>query len=91
MRSGEVMVNSVAVGLLKETENGFQFQYYKSYVENPDLRSVSLTLPKQIEAYTSSILFPFFAGLLTEGQKLLIFVQSILSTCLFRVFRIRSH
>ncbi len=67
MRSGDVRVNGISAGVVKDVETGFQFQYHKSYVDNSDLQAVSLTLPKRYEAYESSILFPFFAGLLTEG------------------------
>ncbi len=70
MRCGEVMVNGIAAGVLKETEGLFQFQYHKYYVEDDGLKAVSLTLPKRIEVYESPILFSFFAGLLTEGMTM---------------------
>lgn len=71
MRKGEVRVNGVPAGLLEETEGGFRFQYYRDYAQRRDLPAVSLTLPKQVdEPYESPVLFPFFAGLLTEGAAM---------------------
>ena len=70
MRSGEVQVNSVPTGILEETEEGFRFQYYREYAENRYLHAVSRTLAKRLEPHESPILFPFFAGLLTEGNTM---------------------
>jgi len=70
MRAGEVRVNGVAAGVVAEAEGCFTFQYYMSYIENSELAAVSLTLPKRLEIYKSPILFPFFAGLLTEGATM---------------------
>jgi len=71
MKKGEVRVNKIPAGMLEETEAGFQFHYYRDYAERRDLPSVSLTLPKRIyEPYESPFLFPFFAGLLTEGATM---------------------
>lgn len=53
-------------GHLIEDENGYHFQYEKSYKGEP----ISKTLPIKTEAYTSSILFPFFDGLIPEGWLL---------------------
>ena len=71
MRKGEVRVNKVSAGVLEETASGFRFLYFKDYAERFDLPAVSLTLPKQADQpYESPILFPFFAGLLTEGTAM---------------------
>ncbi len=71
MRKGEVRVNQVPAGVLEETEGGFRFHYDRDYVEHRDLPAVSLTLPKRgYEPYESPVLFPFFAGLLTEGAAM---------------------
>ncbi len=71
MRQGEVRVNGIPAGLLEETSTGFQFHYYRDYALQNDLSSISLTLPKSVDkTYESPILFPFFAGLLTEGTAM---------------------
>ena len=71
MRRAEVRVNGIPAGLLEESAEGFRFQYYRNYTEQPDLPAVSLTLPKRTEPpYESAVLFPFFAGLLTEGTAM---------------------
>ena len=67
MRKGEIRVNGIPAGVLEETEAGFRFQYNRDYAQRSDSPAISLTLPKQTAPYESSVLFPFFAGLLTEG------------------------
>lgn len=68
MRQGEIRVNGIPAGLLEETTTGFQFHYYRDYAQQRNLPAVSLTLPKSVyKTYESPVLFPFFAGLLTEG------------------------
>lgn len=71
MRKAEVRVNGIPAGRLEETAAGFRFQYNRDYAQRNELPAISLTLPKRIEgAYESSILFPFFTGLLTEGAAM---------------------
>ena len=67
MRQGEVRVNGIPAGRLEETAAGFRFQYDREYVQKSELPAASLTLPKTDQPYDSPVLFPFFAGLLTEG------------------------
>ena len=69
-RKGEVQVNGIPAGVLDETATGIRFQYYPEYVRRDDLPAVSLTLPRQADPFESSILFPFFAGLLAEGATM---------------------
>lgn len=59
-------MHNVVAGHLIEDENGYHFQYEKSYTGGP----ISKTLPMQTERYTSPILFPFFDGLIPEGWLL---------------------
>lgn len=59
MRKGEVRVNGIRAGVLEETDVGFRFQYFQPYIERSDLSAVSLTLPKRVESYDASVLFPF--------------------------------
>ncbi|MEN8255264.1 MAG: HipA N-terminal domain-containing protein [Verrucomicrobiota bacterium] len=71
MRKGEVRVNGIPAGVLEETADGFRFLYYRDYAGHLDLPAVSLTLPKRADQpHESPVLFPFFAGLLTEGTAM---------------------
>ncbi len=71
MRKGEVRANGIPAGVLEETLDGFRFLYYRDYAGHLDLPAVSLTLPKRADQpYESPVLFPFFAGLLTEGTAM---------------------
>lgn len=57
-------------GTLTEDENGYHFQYEKSYLENPEAEAISLTMPLTEKEYQSKVLFPFFDGLIPEGWLL---------------------
>lgn len=70
MRSGTVLVNGISAGILTEEEGRFFFSYLQDYLADPSALSVSLTLPKRYEPYSDDKLFPFFAGLLTEGATM---------------------
>ncbi|WP_026808552.1 HipA N-terminal domain-containing protein [Arenibacter latericius] len=70
MRQGEIWVNNTLAGILKETENGYQFKYDRTYLLNDRALAVSLTLPLQKKAFESEFLFPFFDGLIPEGWLL---------------------
>ena len=70
MRKGEVRVNGIPAGLLEETETGFRFLYDRNYAQQSDQPAISVTLPNQTQPYESAVLFPFFAGLLTEGAAM---------------------
>lgn len=57
-------------GILKETDEGYEFQYDKKYLTDATAKPVSLTLPLTEKPYKSSVLFPFFDGLIPEGWLL---------------------
>lgn len=62
--------NNVLAGYLEKTKEGeYIFTYDKDYLNDPDTSAISLTLPKSNEAYHSMVLFPFFFGLLSEGEN----------------------
>ena len=63
-------------GLLTENEEGYFFVYESQYLENPNSKPVSLTLPLQKAAFQSKILFPFFDGLIPEGWLLNIAIDN---------------
>lgn len=56
-------------GILSEDEDGFAFTYDTEYFRDKG-KPVSLTLPLREETYRSSVLFPFFDGLIPEGWLL---------------------
>ena len=68
-RTANVYVKHIFAGVLKETDEGYSFQYDKEYLKS-DLTNVSLTMPKREEEYRSKTLFPFFDGLIPEGWLL---------------------
>lgn len=69
-RTAEVKYNNTIAGLLKETDEGYLFQYDKNYLQTSNPQPVSLTLPLQGEVFISKVLFPFFDGLIPEGWLL---------------------
>lgn len=69
-RHAEIWFHKMRVGLLQETEEGYHFQYEKSYLESDLVQAVSKTLQLSSEPYSSNVLFPFFDGLIPEGWLL---------------------
>ncbi|SEV90675.1 serine/threonine-protein kinase HipA [Chitinophaga sp. YR573] len=68
MQKGEVYSNGVLAGYLeKRAPDDYYFIYDDNYLADTSLPAVSLTLPKSNNQYRSNVLFPFFAGLLSEG------------------------
>ncbi len=66
-RNACVYVRDTFAGVLKETDEGYVFQYDADYLQNECASAVSLTLPLQAEEYRSKTLFSFFDGLIPEG------------------------
>lgn len=69
-RQAEVYYKDTLAGILSETETGYKFEYLPEYLSSQNPEPVSLTLPIQEKAYTNSVLFPFFDGLIPEGWLL---------------------
>ncbi len=69
MRRANVYCRGLLAGVLSNDNGRFSFQYLPEYLgnNNPEHPAISLTLPKQEAAFVSSVLFPFFFGLLAEG------------------------
>jgi serine/threonine-protein kinase HipA len=67
-RKGEVFRNGIPAGILEETDSGYHFRYHDSYLAVPENASISLTIPRAQQLHESSDLFPFFHGLLAEGN-----------------------
>ena len=70
MRQSHIFYKDQLAGILTESDAGYEFRYLPEYLSSETARAVSLTLPLQADAYTSSVLFPFFDGLIPEGWLL---------------------
>lgn len=63
-----INIHGIFAGVLEKDGDGkYRFQYDQTYLAKQRACPASLTLPLQAEPYTSNNLFPFFAGLLSEG------------------------
>ena len=69
-RTAYVYVRDSFAGTLRETDEGYVFQYDLQYLSDPDAPAVSLTLPLQESPFLSKTLFAFFDGLIPEGWLL---------------------
>ena len=70
MKRAVIKFKDSTAGLLKETDEGYEFQYDRVYLASDSPAPVSLTLPLREEPYKSTVLFPFFDGLIPEGWLL---------------------
>ena len=75
-RAGKVFVRDDFAGMIRETDDGYEFAYDKEYLVRENATPVSLTLPLREEAYVSKTLFPFFDGLIPEGWLLDIVIHN---------------
>jgi serine/threonine-protein kinase HipA len=69
-RTGYVYVQDTYAGIIKETDYGYEFTYDQNYLSQPEALPISITLPLREESYISTVLFPFFDGLIPEGWLL---------------------
>ena len=70
MKQAEVKLYNIRVGIISQTDDGYEFCYDNQYLEKETAEAISLTLPLRVEPYKSLILFPFFDGLIPEGWLL---------------------
>lgn len=70
MKQGMVYYQQEQAGIISETDEGYSFRYLDSYLSSSHPHPVSLTLPLTDKPYSSSVLFPFFDGLIPEGWLL---------------------
>ncbi len=70
MKRANIYFKKELAGVLTEHDEGYTFQYIKEYLTSKNATPISLTLPLSKEAYHSTILFPFFDGLIPEGWLL---------------------
>lgn len=69
-RKGSVYIQHHYAGSIAETDEGYTFSYNADYLRKENAPSVSLTLPLRDIEYRSTVLFPFFDGLIPEGWLL---------------------
>src|SRR4051812_39035438 len=69
MRRANVYCRGRLAGVLAKLPEGYRFQYAPEYVRSPRCPAISLSFPKQEAAFESVALFPFFFGLLAEGDN----------------------
>lgn len=67
-REARVFYNEIYVGTLSKIDEEYYFQYDNKYLQT-DLPPISLSFPKQKNEFNSKVLFPFFFGLLSEGEN----------------------
>lgn len=70
MKRAHIYYKDKIAGVLAETDEGYEFAYEEEYLASEGAKSVSLTLPLREEPYKSTMLFPFFDGLIPEGWLL---------------------
>lgn len=70
MRQANVSLKDYLAGILTEDDEGYEFAYLPAYLAMEGAKPVSLTLPLTDKPYRSSMLFPFFDGLIPEGWLL---------------------
>ena len=70
MNAALIKYKDKKAGLLKETDEGYEFQYDMEYLASDSPSAVSLTLPLSDKPDKSPVLFPFFDGLIPEGWLL---------------------
>lgn len=69
MKQAKIYFKNDLAGILTEDENGYAFLYDTRYLSEKN-EPVSLTLPLQDKPFRSTVLFPFFDGLIPEGWLL---------------------
>lgn len=67
-REAKVFYNENYVGTLSKVDGEYLFQYEDNYLES-DFPPISLSFPKQKGTFKANVLFPFFYGLLSEGEN----------------------
>jgi serine/threonine-protein kinase HipA len=68
MRKAAIYIRDLRVGTLTEDADGYLFAYNGEYVDTPEAKAVSLTLPLSHKPYRSNTMFPFFDGLIPEDM-----------------------
>ncbi len=70
MKQAHIYYKDTLAGILTEDVSGYTFVYNEIYLQADNAQPISLTLPLQVQAFHSNVLFPFFDGLIPEGWLL---------------------
>lgn len=70
--SAAVYYNNILAGYLVSANNGYTFSYDEKYLSDTEMPAISLSFPKSTKEFHSKVFFPFFFGLLAEGDQKLI-------------------
>ncbi|MCH7772015.1 MAG: HipA N-terminal domain-containing protein [Bacteroidetes bacterium] len=65
----EVFYNEKLAGYLVKTGDGYTFEYAHEYLNDDSNPPISLSFPKKADPFRLKYLFPFFYGLLAEGDN----------------------
>ncbi len=68
-QEAEVYYNEELAGLLSRLNGKYYFSYNNDYLTDTAKPAISLSFPKQQKPFVSDFLFPFFFGLLAEGDN----------------------
>lgn len=68
-KSAIVFYNDKPAGILTYEDGTYRFKYDESYLNGANNRPISITIPLRKEEYESSILFPVFINMLSEGSN----------------------
>lgn len=70
MQKGTVYNNQIIAGIIsKKNDKEYVFEYDDLYFIDENMPPISITLPKTKKIHTSSVLFPFFFNMLSEGSN----------------------
>lgn len=70
MRKAKILYKDEEAGVLTQYDDGsFSFSYHNNWLKDSNKPSISLTLPKNEQAYHSKFLFSFFYNMLPEGSN----------------------
>ena len=65
-RKATICWKDKAAGSLSEQAEGYVFQYFQSWLDDPGALAVSFTLPLRKEPFVSKTMLAFFDGLIPE-------------------------
>lgn len=70
MRRADVYCRGELAGVLSKDGSGYRFQYLPEYLgkSSSSHPPISLSFPRREAPFESTVLFPFFFGLLAEGD-----------------------
>jgi HipA-like protein len=68
-KSAIVFYNDKPAGILTHDGGTYRFKYDEWYLNGANNRPISITIPLRKEEYESSMLFPVFINMLSEGAN----------------------